>query len=601
MTSETESPTNEQNTEGTSKLKAVWQLRFELASDPAQGFDIALESEPVTLGAKAGKEIGVDLGAFDARGHGVSRRHLKLWPTDTDLFAVDLDSTNGTILNGHRLEPNNPYTLVDGDVIKMGSLAFVVRFLKRPGRDSGALRDRVELADALSGMAEAITSQLTLDDVLTQALKMALALTSAREATIWLVDEGTKELVLEAEVGIEDESIRRLRLPVSDRLVSKVIESRKPLRANREPEGDPVKVKTGYIVEALLYMPLINGDEMLGVMAVTHREPNRTFNARDERLLVGLASFAAIAIHNARLYEQLQAADRLKYEMIQNISHEFRTPLTYIVGYVGLLLDDRDKLTPELKKLLRIVQQQADKLTWLVKNFVTLRSPDEIIRQRGVVDLRPLLDNVAQSHQIRADEKGIALSLAVEPEVKPVLANRMAIYQVVDNLLSNALKFTPSGGQVVVRASLRHDGRKVRVAVTDTGVGVPADQLDDIFKSFYQVDGSATREIGGAGLGLAVVKSIVEAHGEKVSVDSEEGTGSTFTFTLPVAATGAVKADPAAEKEGVDKAESPSDATAIDRPEVPPGGGQTDDAEDSEAASAGDDAPRQPAEGPQTG
>jgi two-component system NtrC family sensor kinase len=601
VTSETESPTGEQDNKGTSKLEATWRLHFELASDPAQRFDVELGSEPAELGAKAGKEIGVDLGAFDARGHGVSRRHLKLWPTDTDLFAVDLDSTNGTILNGHRLEPNNPYTLVDGDVIKLGSLAFVVRFLKRPGRDSGVLRGRVELADALGGMAESITSQLTLDDVLTQALKMALALTSAGEATIWLVDEGTKELVLEAEVGIEDDSIRRLRLPVSDRLVSRVIESRKPLRANREPEGDPVKVKTGYIVEALLYMPLINGDEILGVMAVAHREPNRIFNARDERLLVGLANFAAIAIHNARLYEQLQAADRLKYEMIQNISHEFRTPLTYIVGYVGLLLEDREKLAPEHTKPLRIVQQQADKLTWLVKNFVTLRSPDEITRQRGVVDLRPLLDNVVQSHQIRADEKGITLSLAVEPDVKLVLANRMAIYQVVDNLLSNALKFTPPGGEVAVWAKLRGDGRKIRIAVTDTGVGIPAERLDDIFKSFYQVDGSTTRAIGGAGLGLAVVKSIVEAHGEAITVDSEQGVGSTFTFTLPVIATGDIPADSAVKKEGVDNVESSPDATSLDLPGSASGDRLTGEAGEGASASGGDDAPRQPATGPQTG
>jgi signal transduction histidine kinase len=450
-------------------------------------------------------------------------------------------------------------------------------------------------------MAESITSQLTLDDVLTQALKMALALTSAGEATIWLVDEGTKELVLEAEVGIEDDSIRRLRLPVSDRLVSRVIESRKPLRANREPEGDPVKVKTGYIVEALLYMPLINGDEILGVMAVAHREPNRIFNARDERLLVGLANFAAIAIHNARLYEQLQAADRLKYEMIQNISHEFRTPLTYIVGYVGLLLEDREKLAPEHTKPLRIVQQQADKLTWLVKNFVTLRSPDEITRQRGVVDLRPLLDNVVQSHQIRADEKGITLSLAVEPDVKLVLANRMAIYQVVDNLLSNALKFTPPGGEVAVWAKLRGDGRKIRIAVTDTGVGIPAERLDDIFKSFYQVDGSTTRAIGGAGLGLAVVKSIVEAHGEAITVDSEQGVGSTFTFTLPVIATGDIPADSAVKKEGVDNVESSPDATSLDLPGSASGDRLTGEAGEGASASGGDDAPRQPATGPQTG
>jgi signal transduction histidine kinase len=581
-------------------MEPIWRLHFELLSDPARGFDITLKDEPVTLGAKAGTNASVDLSEFDARGHGVSRSHLKLWPTDSELFVVDLDSTNGTVLNDHRLKPSNPYTLVDGDVIEMGSLAFAVRLLKRPGRGSGVLRERVELADALSRMAEAINSQLMLDDVLTQALKMALTLTSAREAIIWLVDDGTKELVLEAEVGLEDEAIRRLRLPVSDRLVSKVIESRKPLRANREPEGEPVKVKTGYVVEALLYLPLINGDDVLGVMAVTHREPNRTFNARDEQLLAALANFAAIAIHNARLYERLQSADRLKQEMIQNISHEFSTPLMYIIGYVGLLLDDPDGLMPDQKQSLQIVQEQADKLTWLVKNFITLRSPEDIVRRRGTLDVRPLLENAVRISQMKAYERGIDLSLVIEPDVKAVFANRMGIFQVMDNLLSNALKFTEPGGQVTVQASLESSGEKVRIAVVDTGMGIPARDRENIFQHFYQVDGSTTREVGGAGLGLAVVKSIIEAHGETITVDSDEGVGSTFAFELPAVEEGAPP-DAGAEKEGAQsvETESPTDAALIDLPAI-----NLDDNEragERPAVSAGDDAPQQPTRGSQPG
>lgn len=590
------------SSESTDRIEAAWHIRFDLVSDPARGFDVFLKDEPMTLGATAGKGVGVDLGKFDARRNGVSRKHLKLWPADGELFAVDLDSTNGTYLNNHRLKPDTPYVLVDGDVIELGSLVFAVRVLKRPGRGTGELRDRAELADALSRMAEAITSQLTLDDVLTQALTMALSLTSAREATIWLVDDGTKDLVLEAEVGIEDEAIRRLRLPVSDRLVSQVIESRKPLRANREPEGDPVKVKTGYVVEALLYLPLMHGSDVLGVMAVTHREPNRTFNARDERLLERLANFAAIAIYNARLYERLQAADRLKQEMIQNISHEFRTPLTYIVGYVGLLLDDQDRLEPGQAHTLEIVQEQAGKLTWLIKNFVALRSLDDIARSQRATNLRSLLVRIVEASRAEANKRGITLSLAAIPDLKPVLANRAAIYLVLDNLLSNALKFTEPGGQVTVRASL-DSGDKVRVAVTDTGPGIPSGEQENIFRHFYQVDGSATREVGGAGLGLTVVKSIVEAHGGAATVSSEEGVGSTFAFTLPVAdEADASPASQAGEKSagGTGPEEASTGSPAVAKADaVKTGREQRGEAGESPAKPAGDDVPKQPARGTQ--
>jgi PAS domain S-box-containing protein len=238
-----------------------------------------------------------------------------------------------------------------------------------------------------------------------------------------------------------------------------------------------------------------------------------------------------------KAYEELQEADRIKSEMIQNVSHEFRTPLSYIIGYTGILLDEElgiGALTEEQRNFLKIVARQSERLTWLLKNFVAIQSTAEIASgEKQNVPIGPLLEETLQSADKEAAEAQITLSLEVELDLPLVRIQRMAISQVLVNLVSNAMKFTPDGGEVSMRATLDPDSGKVRVAVSDTGPGIPEEYQEHIFERFYQVDGTATREYGGVGLGLALCKEIVEGHGETIWVESTPGQGAKFTFTLP--------------------------------------------------------------------
>jgi len=518
----------------------VWRLRLEMTADPDSGPEVEVDGE-VVLGLRTGGADVVDLGPYNAAEMGVSRRHLKLWATDAGLFALDMESTNGTLLNGQRLRPNTPYRVGDGDVLSLGKLTFVLRVLGGPKTHTQDLRQKADLADALAQLAKAITAQLDVDAVLDQALEMAMRFTNAGETSIWLVDEETDELFLVAQRGIEDERIRRMRLPVSDPLVSQVLSTGNPLRASRTATGELVKVKTDYMVEALLYVPLKHADGVFGVLAATHRETGKDFGNRDERLLTAIADFAAIAITNARLYHKVQEADREKSEMIQNVAHEFRTPLQYIVGYVDLLMDD-EALSEEQLKGLRIVAQQADRLRWLVDNFVTLQSTEEIVARRIPTSVSALLAGVAEGAALVLAAKKLRLSLEVADNLPDVLINPMTIYQVLDNLLSNAVKFTPEGGEITLSARLIQAENKVCISVRDTGIGIPEGLHERVFERFFQVDGSATRPHGGVGLGLAVCKAIIEAHGERIWVESQAGQGATFFFTLPIAPDAADKA-----------------------------------------------------------
>jgi signal transduction histidine kinase len=512
---------------------SAWLLRIELASDPANNFEIELRDE-IVLGSISDPGT-VDLRPYQARENGVSRQHARLSVVDSALSVTDLGSTNGTEVNGQPLKPDVPQPLTSGDRVKLGSLEFVVRVIRAPDKRANARHQRADLSDILEQMVAAITSQLEVDAVLDQALKMAISFTSAREATIWLVDERSGELFLEAERGIKDDSIRRLRISVEDTIAGRVLKAGKSLRANREPEEDLIKVNTGYLVEALLYVPLTYGETVFGVLSVVHYEPDKAFSPRDEKLLEAIARFAAIALNNARMFEEVQLANRVKAEMIQNISHEVRTPLQFIVGYSGLLLDSDEALTATQREYLEVMAKHADRLTWLMTNFVSLQNVNDYSKHHQPTELVRLLTESVSEARLDATEKRVGLSLDVREELPPVMVNPVGVSQIMDNLLSNALKFTPEGGEIVVKAGLDPSERKVWVSVIDNGIGIPEEAHGRIFDKFFQVDGGITRHYGGVGLGLAVCSEIIEAHGENIWVESTPGRGSAFTFTLPIA------------------------------------------------------------------
>jgi two-component system NtrC family sensor kinase len=523
------------------RKRPTWRLHFELGPDSTAAFDVDLTDE-ICLGAVAAPDT-FDLSPYHGREHGVSRRHAMLRATDDAIGVLDLGSTNGTHLNGHRLRAQTLYTIAEGDTLTLGKLSMTMQTATPPqgARQRQAVHPpaaspKVKLADALKQMAKAITSQLDLEEVLNQALEMTISLTAAHEAAIWLVDERSDELFLEAEFGIEETAIRHMRLPVVDSKAGEVIRTGKSLWDNRGTEEDPVKVKTGYLVEAVLYMPLSHGGTTFGVLSAVHREMGREFSDQDDQLLEAIADFAAIAIHNARMYQQIQQNDQVKTEMIQNISHEIRTPLQIMLGYVDLILEGQDPLTDAQRQYLQIMSQQADRLTWLMDNIVTLQSTyDKRLPSVQRVELAPLLAGSLEQYRPRAKEHGIQLFLTVEQRLPAVWTNPLAVFRVMDNLLSNALKFTPEEGQVTISAGLAEPGKAVHVSITDTGIGIPPEAHERIFERFFQYDGGMARHFGGIGLGLAVCKELLGQYGSRIWVDSTVGEGSTFTFTLPVA------------------------------------------------------------------
>lgn len=232
--------------------------------------------------------------------------------------------------------------------------------------------------------------------------------------------------------------------------------------------------------------------------------------------------------------ERVSELNQLKANFISNISHELRTPLTHIKGYVELLITESlGPIAEEQRHALTVSQQSANRLTNLVEDLImiSLASRGELSLKQEDVDIQRLANLAVKSYAETALGRGINLHTVVDENVPLVQADSQKIAWVLGQLVDNAIKFTPSGGSVVV--SVKCEGENlVIISVTDTGIGIPSNRMEDIFEPFHQLDGSTTRKYSGTGLGLSLVRQIVEAHGSMLEVQSTEGRGSSFKFPL---------------------------------------------------------------------
>jgi signal transduction histidine kinase len=232
--------------------------------------------------------------------------------------------------------------------------------------------------------------------------------------------------------------------------------------------------------------------------------------------------------------ERVSELNQLKANFVSNISHELRTPLTHIKGYIELLVSETlGSLTEEQKHALEVSQQSTARLETLIDDLlmVSMASRGELSLKQTSVDICRLANLTVKSYGESALQRGVRLQAATDESVPLVHADSQKIAWVLGQLVDNGIKFSPSGGSVTL--SVKREGENlVIVSVVDTGIGIPTNRLQDIFEPFHQLDGSSTRQYNGTGLGLSLVRQIVEAHGSMLEVQSAEGRGSTFKFPL---------------------------------------------------------------------
>ncbi len=492
--------------------------------------------------------------------------------------------------------------------------------------------------NALYSVGKTVSAVLDLEQVLAQVVEAATYMARAEEGSLLLLDEATGGLYLRAAKNLDQRVARDLRgVRVEDSLLGRVIKSGRPVMLG---SADLHKIKTTYLVKALLYVPLrVPPDRIIGVLGVANKISQQAFTERDMFLLSALGDYAAIAIENARLFAQVEAErskldavlhgaeeavivvsqdktivllnpaarkafgiearavtgrplaevlhnqtlldlfqhppvmgrparaeiqladgrtlqaqvsaiegigyaavmqdithlkelDRIKSEFVSVVSHDLRSPLTTIRGYVELL-PRVGPLTPMQMDFVNRVGQSMKTITDLIGDLLDIgRIEAGLDQEAAPCQMADIARKAAESVRIAIEEKRHTLKVDIAPGLPTITGNARRLEQVVINLLTNAIKYTPEGGRIELTLGTR--GPYLMLRVKDNGMGIPLEDQPHVFDKFYRVQSDATAEIVGTGLGLSIVKSVVEKHGGRVWVESAPGQGSTFSVLLPV-------------------------------------------------------------------
>lgn len=503
-------------------------------------------------------------------------------------------------------------------------------------RFTSSLQRQVDEMDTLTRLGRQVTASLDLDNVLASIVDAAVQLTGAEEGSLLLVDETTGDLYMRASKNFQDEFVRTFRLPITDSLAGSVIRTGEAILFD---ESTPQKIKTSYLVQSLLYVPLTLHGRVFGVLGVDNRHSRLPLSQRHVTLLTALSSYAVIAIENARLYEDVSAErnkletiltgiqdgvvvvdqdrrlgmvnqaardafgidpdarvegkpfqdvidneemislvnapetnlanrteispdenrvfsvqftpisgvgrvftlnditylkklDRIKTDFVHTVSHDLRSPLTAILGYVELI-ERAGPVTDLQRDFVRRIQISVRNITSLVDDLLDLgRIESGFDVRKESVRLDQIVRYSVEGLKKQIAEKSLHLQINIPEDFPAILANPVQMRQMIDHLLDNAIKYTPSGGAIGVTG--RVEQNQVILQFMDTGIGIPSIDMPYIFDKFYRA-GNASNEVTGTGLGLAIVKSIVEGHGGRIWVESVQGKGTAFTTVLPFA------------------------------------------------------------------
>ncbi|MBI4396318.1 MAG: GAF domain-containing protein [Elusimicrobia bacterium] len=406
---------------------------------------------------------------------------------------------------------------------------------------------------ALQDVASVLSSEPGFSATIAKITHIAAKALEADICAFLLYDEKNHELVTQpgayglpkAERPEKPEEPHLYKVRVDDPITSsgRVFLTNEPFLSADGQNDYRVNPRTALLwgFRSLMVAPLNVENRCIGVLRVGHRKPN-VFTQDHLRLATLIAEEASVIVQNARLYEQVQASvhelkrlNNVKTEFISMVSHELLTPLTTVKGFVSVILSkDAGSLTEQQEKFLTLVNQSVDRLVLLIDDLLDISRIESgrVKIQPASLKIDDLLRQAVADHSSMAEKNKIALESRFEDAIPAVIADPHRIRQVVDNLLTNAIKYTPKGGKVLLSA--RGSGEEIIVSIRDTGAGIPESERERIFEKFYRMKQTYAHSVRGTGLGLAICKSLVELHGGRIWVDSKLGQGSDFQFALPI-------------------------------------------------------------------
>jgi signal transduction histidine kinase len=464
------------------------------------------------------------------------------------LLAVPLirhRETFGVIVFG---SSRNPEAFQERDLAKAELLAAQAVVSLENARLYGEVRDQLEETKALYEIANAANDTLTPDELASNLLSILRERVGYDRGTVLLCEANSPILrpVVTDERAGSSNGARPFGALLPSSLATLAFRSGEPVRETPDEavgcrqsavSGESLTADSRQpTAPAQMAVPLTLNGGPVGVIELERAD--RAFGEGDVRLCAALANHVALAIGNLQRAEQarevaaLKKIDRLKTELLSTVSHELRTPLGSIKGYATTLLEHESQLSrEERREFLEIIDGESDRLDELIRNLLDMsRLEAGVLRMdREPVELSDVVRSCAQRVQRLTERHRILMSWDCDQLVE---VDPRRIAQVVTNLLENAVKYSPDGGEIVVGGRIQ--GSMLEVSVADQGVGIPSRDLHRVFDRFHRVEGEISRRVGGTGLGLAICQRLVEAHGGKIWVESRIGKGSTFSFTLPL-------------------------------------------------------------------
>jgi PAS domain S-box-containing protein len=504
-------------------------------------------------------------------------------------------------------------------------------FPETPTRPSGMPVSRVRELESLIDIGRTVTEVLGLDEALTRVVEAAVHLTDAEEGSLLLIDEQSGDLYMRASKNFDEDFVNTFRLQVQDSLAGQVIKTGKPILLD---ETSPQKIKTAYLVHSLIYVPLRVRGKIIGVLGVDNRKAGRVLGQKDVTVMTAMADYAAIAIDNARLFQEseeertkmetilgqtengvivvdednrvvlinrsaeqifgitgdyvgfsaaevfdhdhlleflrsgdgvprreelelkdgrvfnvirspiqhigqavvlhdithFKELDRIKSEFVTTVSHDLRSPLTAILGYVELI-ERAGPLTEAQHEFVERVRISVEQITALVTDLLDLgRIESGLDTSKEKTNIGNLARYALDGLRSTARSRRIVLKSEIADQLPDIFGDPVRVRQMIANLLENAIKYTPEGGEVKLVVLSEDD--QVILHISDTGAGIPASDQPYLFDKFFRAS-NVPEDSTGTGLGLSIVKSIVEQHQGRIWLDSQMGSGTTFTVVLP--------------------------------------------------------------------
>jgi K+-sensing histidine kinase KdpD len=399
-------------------------------------------------------------------------------------------------------------------------------------------RRRITQIDTINNVSRKLTSMLNLDELLSEAASMIQKTFNYFDVTVFLLTDDRKELILSAHAGnFVDFLPMNYRQPVDQGIIGWVARQGEKISSNDVSLDPRYLIYEYHNTKSELAIPIRIDEEIVGVLNVEDTKLH-AFDDTDALVLETLSDQLGIALRNAKLYAEIRRSnmkltelDKMKSEFLGIVSHDFRSPLASIMlAGKALLKNEGVQEMPRVKEYLQLIVNQANRLNMLAEDTLSIAKLESgrLSYFFKIVNLERLIQDAVALVRFSSRHE---FEYSLNADVRFIKGDQSKLRQVIQNLVSNAVKYSPRGGKVkIVVEEFSTD--QVIIAVSDQGIGIPADKADKLFQKFSRVDSGEAKEIKGAGLGLWICREVVEAHGGKIWIESEEGKGSTFKLTL---------------------------------------------------------------------